>query len=67
MLKKMAEMKTFNYNELLDLLDRCASALAMAYQQTMDKELNWVSEEAFDACSYLQYEIEKQQPNRVIH
>ena len=67
MLQQMAELKSFSHEELFQVLDTCASILAMAYQETLDKELDWASQQAFCARDYLLYEIQKQHMNRIIH
>ena len=63
----MARLKTFNAQELFELLTACAQSLAHAYQEMNDKSLYFTSELAYDACDYLMYEINKQQMNQTIH
>ena len=63
----MACLKTFNTEELLNLLRDCANNLALAYQEIHEKALYLTSEEAYQACDYLMYEIKKRQPNHVVH
>ena len=66
-MNSMAHLKTFNVQELFELLKACAQNLAHAYQKMNEKSLYFTSEQAYDACDYLMYEISKQQTNQTIH
>ncbi|MBA2710138.1 MAG: hypothetical protein H0U57_06065 [Tatlockia sp.] len=63
----MAQIKTFNREELLDLLWDCAQNLALCYQENLDQSLNLTSAKAFQACDYLLYEIQKEQFTQTTH
>jgi len=63
----MARLKTFNVVELFEILNACAHSLAFAYQEINQKDLNNISEQAYDACAYLLYEINKEQNTQTIH
>lgn len=63
----VVSLKTFNTAELFHLLKSCAHNLAIAYQTTQEKSLYLASEEAYDACNYLMYEMQKQLNTQTIH
>ena len=63
----IAPLRTFDREDLLDLLRTCAHNLAVAYQETLDEALYFTSEHARDACDYLSYEIYKDMPRQLIH
>jgi len=63
----MATMKTFDTEDLLELLKVCAHNLSCAYQETQEEVLFYVAEQARDACHYLMYTLEKEMPFKLIH
>lgn len=67
MQQQIAELKPFSHEELFYVLETCAEILAIAYQDTLDKQLDWASQQAFRAREYVLYEIQKQHGLRVIH
>lgn len=63
----VAPLKTFDAEDLLNLLEACAQNLTLAYQQTQAEALFYTSEQARDACDYLHYELNKEMPSKLIH
>ena len=55
----IACMRPYSCEDLLHLLDFCASRLALAYQDLLQNDLFRLSEEAYRACEYLRYELNK--------
>jgi len=66
-MRTMAQMKTFTPEELFDVLTDCGRSLADAYEATSDEGFFFKSEQAFTACDYLKYVIQKQQMNQILH
>ena len=60
-------LKTFNTEELFHLLHECADCLAFAYQEIQEKTLFLISEEAYQACNFLMYQLQKQRITHSIH
>lgn len=63
----MAELKVFNNEELFGLLHVCAHNLSLAYQETQEKTLFLLSEEAYRACDFLMYQIQRESYHHSIH
>lgn len=64
-MRSITRLKTFDAEELFELLKACAQNLAMAYQEIPEKNLYLISEEAYSACDYLAYEIGKLEPRKI--
>ena len=67
MMKRIPELQTFNRDALLHLLKRCADYLSSSYQELGEKQLFLTSVEAYRACEYLKYDIQKDIGDRVLH
>lgn len=66
-MNSITPLKTFDTFELLNLLRVCAQNLAMAYQETQERNLFLTAQQASLACDYLMYQLQKQQSNQTIH
>jgi hypothetical protein len=64
-MRSIARLRTFDVEELFELLKACAQNLAMAYQEIPEQSLFLISEEAYSACDYLAYEIRKSEPRQI--
>ena len=63
----IAEVKVFNNEALFSLLHICAHNLSLAYQETPEKRLFLLSQEAYKACDYLMYEIQRDGYKERVH
>ena len=59
----IANLRTFNQEQLLHVLSQCAHHLAFAYEKTELELLYETSFEATMACEYLRCKIATQNPN----
>lgn len=60
-------IKMFDMYELGQLLDKCASLMAEAYQETLNKELWLTSEQARMATEALELTLYMQEENPTLH
>ena len=63
----IANLRTFNQEQLLDLLSQCADSLVYAWQETQLDSLYDVSFEATLACEYLRCKLAPYNSNYRLH
>lgn len=62
-MSRIANLRTFNQEQLLHLLSQCAHSLSYAWQETQVDALYEVSFEASMACEYLRCVMAQQNSN----
>ena len=63
----ITNLRTFNQEQLLDLLSQCAHSLVYAWQETQLDSLYDVSFEATLACEYLRCKLASHNSNYRLH
>lgn len=58
----IARLKKFDTEELVHVLRACAYNLSLAYKETQDTAFYFTAVHARDACNYLMYQLDTQEP-----
>lgn len=66
-MKEISTLKRFSNEELIQLLCACSESLAVAYQNSLDKDFWHIAIQARLACESLRYEIHSQTRRYPIH
>jgi hypothetical protein len=66
-MRQIAELRTYNPEQLLSLLTDCAYSLGFAYEETQYESLKQTSFEALRACDYLRCVLAQQNSQYQLH